>query len=61
VENLALSRRFRHHEDREGHEDRITEMESNLEKIFSFLRALRVLRGGNLFFGYGSEMVCALW
>jgi hypothetical protein len=46
------------HEGREGHEDRITERLSNLEKILFFLRALRVLRGDIRFsFGCGSAAV----
>src|SRR5262249_56209106 len=42
-----------HHEDREGHEDRITERMSSPEKIF-FLRALHALRGDIPFCGCSS-------
>jgi hypothetical protein len=34
----------------------MTEMASNLEEMFFFLRALRVLRGGISFFGCGSAV-----
>jgi hypothetical protein len=39
--------RFSHHEDHEGHEDRITKG-IEYEKHIFFLRALRVLRGKTL-------------
>jgi hypothetical protein len=40
----AFDERYSHHEDHEGHEDRITEGSKSEKHIF-FLRALRVLRG----------------
>jgi hypothetical protein len=48
--DAAHDERYSHHEDREGHEDRMTEKASNLKKMFFFLRALRVLRGDTDFF-----------
>jgi len=46
IMDAGLDERHPHHEDREAHEDRITE----LQKMFSSLRALRVLRGQNSYF-----------
>jgi hypothetical protein len=44
VRDTPFDERLSHHEGREGHEDRITEMASNQKNVL-FLRALRALRG----------------